>query len=146
MKLKYITQVQQGPQQVMQGFDKDLFIKLSPPFPKVRVLTFGGSKKDDLVELELSFGLFKLKWTSKITDDFQSEDELYFIDEGILLPYPLKNWRHKHIIKKDRNGAKIIDDIEFQSQNKLIDTLIYPFLALQFIYRKPIYRKVFGKN
>ncbi|HEY9116291.1 MAG TPA: hypothetical protein VIN11_00615 [Roseivirga sp.] len=146
MNLRVKTQVSQCPQKVLKGFNQNLFKQLSPPFPKVRIINFGGSKRGDLVELELNFALFKQRWTSKITEDFESEDELYFVDEGILLPFPLKRWRHKHLIKRNGNGSEIIDDIQFSGPNKIMDVLIYPFLALQFIYRKPIYRKIFGHN
>ncbi len=146
MNLVFHTEVDQTPQEVIEGFNKELFIQLAPPFPKVNLLRFDGSKTGDIVQLELNFGFFKQRWTSVIIDDFESSDEYYFIDKGTELPFPLKFWVHKHIIKKHLNGAVIIDQVEFKGPNKVVDVLLYPALALQFLYRKPIYKKVFGKN
>jgi ligand-binding SRPBCC domain-containing protein len=44
---------------------------------------------------------------------------------------------------KDDEGTIIIDDITFRTPSILTDYLFYPLLYLQFLYRKPIYKKVF---
>lgn len=146
MKIYLKTEVIQPLEKVVSGFNDSLFMALSPPFPKVILLRFDGSKAGDTVSLELNFILFKQKWTSQISESNKSEGQFYFIDEGTELPFPLKKWRHKHVIKSTKNGSIIIDDIDFGTNLLLLDVLIYPFLLLQFIYRKPIYRRIFGQN
>jgi len=144
MKLILRTPVQQSYLQVWKGFDETLFRRLSPPFPPVRVVRFDGCLKGNTVELELNFFLFKQLWTSKITAQQGNAEEVFFIDEGVKLPFFLSYWRHRHRIIKDGEQTIIADEIEFRTPSVLTDYLFYPLLYGQFLYRKPIYRKVFS--
>lgn len=144
MKLILRTPVQQSYLQVWKGFDETLFRRLSPPFPPVRVVRFDGCLKGNTVELELNFFLFKQLWTSKITEQQGNAQEVFFIDEGVKLPFFLSYWRHRHRIIKDGEHTIIADEIEFRTPSVLTDYLFYPLLYGQFLYRKPIYRKVFS--
>ncbi len=146
MHLKITTAVGQDYLSVMRGFDRSLFEKLSPPFPPVKLLLFEGSKKGDTVSLELNFFLFRQRWTSLIIEDKLTDQEFYFIDEGTTLPFFLRTWKHRHRIQKDGTHARIIDDIHFTTPFLLLDYLLYPVMWLQFMYRKPVYKKVFRKN
>lgn len=143
MKLSIATKVKKPYKEVFNLFTKELFVKLSPPFPSVRLLRFDGSSKQDKVIVELNFFLFKQLWESVITEKNEDENEIYFVDEGVKLPFFLKKWRHKHRIIRDGDATQIIDDIEFETPFKPFDMLFYPIMYLQFWYRKPIYRKVF---
>ncbi|EOZ96132.1 hypothetical protein A33Q_2725 [Indibacter alkaliphilus LW1] len=143
MEITISTKVAQDYLQVKEGFNESLFKKLSPPFPPVKLLKFDGSTKGDLVSLELNFIFFKQKWTSEITDDATDASEFYFIDEGIELPFFLGKWKHKHRIIKKGQGSEIRDEIEYEGPNALMTALLYPALYLQFLYRKPIYKKIF---
>ncbi len=143
MRICIKTQVEQDYQTVFAGFTRDLFLKLNPPFPPVKLLQFGGCKKGDQVELELNFIFFKQRWLSDITEDKMTKEEIYFIDEGVKLPFFLKTWRHKHRLVRQENQTIIIDDIQFTTPFLLMNYLLYPVLYLQFLYRKPIYRKLF---
>ncbi len=143
MKLIIKTKVAKDIQSVWQGFDETLFTKLSPPFPPVKLLRFDGSLKGDKVALELNFLFFKQVWESLITDQNESEKEIYFVDEGMKLPFFLKKWTHKHRIIKDGNGSIIADEIEFEAPLPGMSLLLYPTLWLQFAYRKPIYQNIF---
>ena len=70
-----------------------------------------------------------------------------FVDEGKILPPPLKSWKHHHIIKKvSDTSSLIIDDIVFSSGNIWPDRLLYPFLKLQFLLRIPVYKRYFAKK
>jgi ligand-binding SRPBCC domain-containing protein len=143
MKINIETEVQQDYLKVKEGFNETLFTKLSPPFPPVKLLRFDGSKKGDLVSLELNFLFFKQKWTSEITEDKTTDQEFYFIDKGIELPFFLNEWQHKHRIINSKNGSIIRDEITYKSGFSLMTLLLYPALYIQFLYRKPIYRKIF---
>jgi ligand-binding SRPBCC domain-containing protein len=143
MNITIQTSVKASLSGVVKGFNQDLFLKLNPPFPPVRLLQFDGCLKGDHVRLELNFLLFKQDWHSEITESHATESEFYFIDEGRKLPFFLKSWRHKHIIRKENSGAVIIDDITYTTGTLLTDFLFYPALLGQFIYRKPVYKRVF---
>ena len=143
MKINIETAVEQDFLQVKEGFNETLFTKLSPPFPPVKLLRFDGSKKGDLVTLELDFLLFKQKWTSLITEDHTDEKEFFFVDQGIELPFFLKEWKHKHRIIKNGSGSIIRDEITFKANPGLSAIFLYPAMYLQFLYRNPIYKKCF---
>ena len=143
MNIIISTKVNQSLLKVWEGFNLELFSKLAPPFPPVVVKEFGGCLKGDKVHLELNFILFKQDWISDIVDQKRTESEIYFIDEGTKLPFFLKFWKHQHRLVKDDEGTLIIDDISFKTPTILTDYLFYPLMYLQFLYRKPIYKKVF---
>ncbi|CAH0994766.1 hypothetical protein EMA8858_00878 [Emticicia aquatica] len=142
MKITIETPVYQSVTQVWEQFDNKLLMQLSPPFPPVKLISFG-QKVGEKVTLELNFFIIRQLWVSKITDSYYSVAESYFIDEGTQLPFFLKYWKHKHRIVKNGSESKIIDEIEFRTPTILTDYIFYPILYLQFLYRKPIYRKIF---
>ena len=137
------TIVDQRLPDVIAGFNADLFLQLNPPFPKVRLVRFDGCKTGDIVSLELNFLLFKQIWTSEIIEDQKNSQEFFFIDKGTHLPFFFKSWQHKHILQVQDDKTVVIDDISYQTPSRLTDWFMYPLLYLQFLYRKPIYRKVF---
>ncbi|OEK07058.1 SRPBCC family protein [Roseivirga misakiensis] len=146
MHVQVVTKVEKPLMDVKAGFNEDLFLQLNPPFPKVRLLRFDGSKKGDFVELELNFLVAKQQWVSEITFDHESDKRFEFIDEGVVLPFPFSSWKHHHKLVSKGKGCEIIDDIEYEAGNKVISFLLYPLLLLQFLYRKPVYRRIFKQN
>jgi ligand-binding SRPBCC domain-containing protein len=145
MRLSIATLVGKDYQGVNAEFNQALLQRLSPPFPKVSILRYDGNKIGDEVHLQLDFLLFKQEWTSLITENQQSSAAYGFVDEGINLPFFLSAWKHGHWLVKKGTQTEIRDDIHFQTPWWLPEGLVYPLLFLQFAYRKPIYRKVFGK-
>lgn len=144
MRIRLATSVQMSPERVRAGFDESLFMRLAPPLPRLRLLRFDGCETGDLVEVEINFVFFKQRWRSTIVDHGSDGHECWFVDEGTQLPFFLRFWRHEHRIQTRAEGSLIVDDIEFRSPNRLMDWLLYPSLWLQFAYRRPIYRRVFG--
>lgn len=144
MKINLSTKVNQDYLSVKNGFDQTLFNKLSPPFPPVKLERFDGSEVGDMVSLELNFLLFKQHWTSEITESETTAEEYFFVDIGVVLPFFLKKWRHKHRILNLGGQAIIKDEVEFSGPFGLATLLLYPAIYLQFLYRKPIYKKVFS--
>jgi ligand-binding SRPBCC domain-containing protein len=150
MTINIETSVNQSVAQVWEKFDEKLLMQLSPPFPPVRLISFG-QKIGEKVTLELNFFILRQLWVSKITDFYYTVNEIYFIDEGEQLPFFLTYWKHKHRIVKneassDGTGSIIVDEIEFRTPTILTDYIFYPILYLQFLYRKPIYKKIFNKT
>ena len=143
-RLNIATEVAGNFHAVFQGFSRDLFLKLNPPVPPVKLLRFDGMNVGDEVHLELSFIFFRQRWISRITAFEQSENEIFFVDEGTQLPFFLQSWRHCHRIVDRQGQATIIDEITFQAPNRLLSLLLLPTLYLQFIYRKPIYKRFFS--
>lgn len=140
MRVVLKTEVDQSMEKVFRAFDQKLFSYLLPPGAKL--LRFDGSKKGDIVQLKLPLAG---EWISKITEDYESENKCYFIDQGVKLPFPIKKWTHQHIIHKAENNRSIIEDnMEYSSGFKLLDVLIYPFLYAAFAPRKKQYKSYFA--
>ena len=144
MRILIKTKVEQDFRKVFQAFDIKLFMKLKPPLIGLKVVRFDGCKKNDEVHIVTNIFGFRQKWISLITEQYAGENEIYFIDEGVLLPKPLKYWKHKHIIEKYIDSSIIIDDICYSSGSKFVDFLMFPALFLQFFYRKPVYKSFFA--
>ncbi len=145
MQLHLKTPVQQDYMAVFNAFDEQLFRKLSPPYPRLKLRRFDGSAPGDVVEVELQTGIKSFRWTSLITEREVTETEAYFIDQGQELPPPLRYWQHKHLITKNGSGAIIHDIITYSTGIKLLDLLLYPLMKLQFGMRRPVYQKVFRR-
>jgi len=125
---------------VYSRFDADLFRYLLPP--GAELIAFGGSRKGDLVHLKLPVAG---EWLSEITEDGQTEDMCYFIDEGRTLPFPLKTWTHKHSLYQKGSCTTIEDHMTFSTGNSLADAFVYPFLWLAFAPRMWQYKRYFKK-
>lgn len=150
MEIRISTRVKGKPEAVFAGFDQSLFEALSPPFPPVRVLAFGGCQKGAEVDLELDFLLRKERWLSLVTESGMTESGThYFVDEGRVLPFFLTYWRHEHRVEpdpEDPTGSLIVDFITFKTPKWLPETLMAPGLWAQFLYRVPVYKRYFAKR
>jgi ligand-binding SRPBCC domain-containing protein len=127
-------------------FNRELFLKLSPPFPKSELLRFDGCKKGDLVKLRIRLLFAWQYWDSEIIEESQTDHSWQFVDSGIRLPFFLSGWLHKHSLVQSGNDLLVIDDIQFKAHNRFFELIIYPALWIQFALRKPIYKKELGKS
>ena len=123
---------------VYNRFDHNLFTYLLPP--GAQLIEFGGSKKGDIVHLQLPLAG---EWISEITEHGMSEQICYFIDEGRKLPFPLKKWKHKHILHRAGESTIIEDNMTFSTGNVITDILFYPVLFLSFLPRLWQYKSYF---
>jgi ligand-binding SRPBCC domain-containing protein len=145
LKIVVTTQVEQSLPHVWAGFDQRLFLKLNPPFPPVRLLRFDGCLTGDVVHIQLNFLFFRQDWISKIIDQQESQNEIFFIDQGDKLPFFLSFWHHKHRLVRQGDHTLIVDEVTYKTPGGwLMDWLFYPILWGQFVYRKPIYKRYFG--
>ncbi len=143
MQFEIATQVEQDYKQVWARFDENLFMELKPPVIPFQLLRFDGSNVGDEVHISIA----GMAWHAKVVAQEESDSEIYFIDEGAKLPFPLKQWQHKHRMLRNEDGTcTIIDEIEYFTSNRLLDKLIYPFLYQQFAVRQPVYRRYFAKT
>lgn len=133
------------PAKVLAGFTRELFVALAPPFPKLNLIRYDGNNTGDTVIIELQAGPKRWRWTSLITDNGALPDGThYFVDEGQLLPAPLRQWRHRHLIEPAPGGGSVIvEDITFGTGRRWLDFLIWPAMWAQFKLRGPVYRRWF---
>lgn len=145
MRILIKTKLSKNFKAVHHGFDLNLFKALKPPLIGLEVKRFDGCLKGHEVHLEIGIGPLKQQWISLITDNIENDAECTFIDEGKVLPPPLKNWHHTHrILNIDGENCEIHDDIQYSSGNGLLDLLMYPALYFQFYLRRPVYQKYFS--
>lgn len=127
---------------VWSKFDEALLKNLSPPFPKVKILQFEGCETGNKVALQIDLIIIKPLWSTIITDHQKSESEIFFIDEGIKVPFGIKFWKHTHkIISNGPQNCTIQDFVAFKSIHFILDLFLFPFLWGMIFYRKPFYRK-----
>lgn len=143
MLLHLQTAVQQDYLSVFHAFDEQLFRKLAPPYPRLKLLRFDGSAPGDVVEVELQTGIRSFRWTSLITEREITDKAAWFVDEGQEVPPPLRKWHHKHLVMQHGGGAIIHDIIEYSTGHKALDAVLYPFMLAAFGMRKPVYKKMF---
>ena len=153
MRLSFTTTVGQSYHDVVAGFTLELFQKLTPTFPPVKVVRYDGCKKGDEVHIEMVVPVLNRTelWVSRITKagEITSHDvfadEWFFIDEGVKLPFFLTAWRHVHrVVKGENGGAVIIDDIEYRAPWYLLFG-VHLVLSAQFAARQPIYQEYFKR-
>lgn len=145
MRIKISTKVEQDLTNVKEGFNERLFITLSPAYPKIELYRYDGCERGDIVALSLNFGIAKQEWVSEIIEQTSSDGLFEFTDVGIKLPFFIKEWKHRHIIKQLDSGSMIIDYIEYSTPFLALNYIMFPLFYFQFLYRKPIYRKWFKK-
>ncbi len=145
MKIFISTQVSGYYLDCIKSFDLELFKALSPPFMPIKILQFEGSSTGNIVEVKLGVGRLSTNWKSKITNHGNDEKKAWFIDEGLVLPFPLTTWTHNHLVYNvNANTCTIVDDISYSTNYKLLDVLIFPIMYFTFWLRKPSYKKYFS--
>lgn len=143
MHFRIETKVNQKAHDVLSGFDESLFVALKPPLMPLELLRFDGCEKGDKVQLVLGIKPFSQKWNALVVEHGENDECFYFTDIGEKLPFPIKDWKHRHFIMKERSGSIIVDDITYTTGFRLLDYLMYPIMYLQFLIRKPVYKKLF---
>ncbi len=147
MKIRFETKVQKRLSAVKAAFDQELFLALKPPGMQLKLIRFDGCKPGDEVHLKMgAFGLLQ-DWVSHITSSIEDEKQWQFVDEGQVIPWPLKHWKHVHRVESIGDSeALIIDDIEFTAPNSALTALLFPSLWLSFSVRPSRYRKFFKEE
>ncbi len=143
MKVTISTNVKGFYDKVYRAFDLKLFEFLKPKGARMEIVEFTGSQKGDKVHIRFTSPI-KADWISEIIEDHKDEQTAFFVDKGTVLPWPLKEWRHKHeILNTSDESSTIIDHIQYKTSNVIFDLLFWPVMYIAFSQRKPLYRKYF---
>ena len=73
----------------------------------------------------------------------ETDSELEFIDDGLILPLGLIYWRHCHRLEIHKEGVRIIDELHFKHRNKIFGIFLYPILISPITIRKILYPMFF---
>lgn len=128
-----------APQDVIQCFHSPKFIMFLTTGQPVKIRGWSGIKNSQ--KAAFSFWFFGWRKMSVVHENYNcSEDFLSFEDIGLILPFGLKNWKHKHIVKAHKLGAVIIDKIYIDNEKSLKTFFIYPIMLFPIIIRKITYK------
>lgn len=147
MKILLKTEVAGTVEEVFARFDNDLLLALNPPWVKMKFVHVDPPNQvGAIIHIKVWFlGLFRQEWKNYVSEYSPSPTQSFFVDEGQVMPGVLRAWRHKHIVQQKGNHVEIVDDIHFRAPFLVLGWMMYPVLWFQFYYRKPIYRRIFGK-
>lgn len=148
MRFQILTKVRGDHRSVFLKFDQSLLLKLTPPGMKMELIRFQEpDAPNGSIQLRVTIlGIIRQDWENVFSHYELGPEECHFVDEGKVLPFPMRLWRHDHRVLADGPDHAIInDDITFKTTFLLMDWLLFPILWLQFRYRRPIYRRIFGK-
>lgn len=144
MRLCLVSDLSVSLDSVKRGFNRDLFLKLTPPGLRLDVLRFDGCRVGDEIHLVIRSLGMKQHWISLITDENSATAEWSFVDQGKRLPWPLLSWKHYHrVVTLDGKTSKIIDDVNFECIRSWMNVFLYPVLWFFFATRPMRYRKYF---
>ena len=107
-------------------------ISVSPSLPS---LNFHSPKlmmgKGQIVNFDLSYGLLKLSWISKIT-----KFEPYSFIEDTLVGGPFKKWIHRHYFEEEGSHTVVQDEIDYEvgmgPLGKVMETLVVNYQIEKF--------------
>jgi ligand-binding SRPBCC domain-containing protein len=145
MRLLLRTRVSQPAEIVFRRFNQQLLQQLNPPFPVARIVRYDGQQPGHEVHIRLHFGLFAQQWHSVIGPEVRMGPlEWSFEDIGTRLPFFLRHWHHIHRVRAHPDGTSTVeDDIRFRTPWYAPGPIVWLLLWGTFVYRKPIYRRVF---
>ncbi|MFN8393472.1 MAG: hypothetical protein U0176_02220 [Bacteroidia bacterium] len=147
MRFLIKTAVKGEPRKVFAGFDHNLLLKLSPPGMRIDLIHADPAEKPDgYIHLKVTMlGIIRQEWKNRFSNYEINDDRCHFVDQGDMMPFPIKLWRHDHRVERLEGTTHIIDDVQYGTNFFLLDWLLFPVLWFQFRYRRPIYRRHFGQ-
>lgn len=140
--MRYIQKVEIGcsdMKKVKGEFNNILFLKHLTKLLPVKIIEWDGTY--DGAKAHLAFWFFG--WRDFIVnhrENIEDDVKFSFVDEGISLPFYLKSWRHIHGAYKERDLIIIKDEVNFTTDSKFLDLIIFPMLVMPIIIRKILYK------
>lgn len=94
--------------------------------------------------LDLAYGLLRggLQFSSKVTEWNAAEEALTYVDEGVVLPKPLKSWKHTHKISESSEGGMIVDELVVEVDPAIAAPVVEGALRLHLESRAKAYHRV----
>lgn len=144
MRFQIKASVRGNYRDIMNRFDRQLFEYLLPKGVGLELVEFGGSEKGARVHIQCHAPI-SATWISDIVEDGMNDSEAWFIDKGTTLPFGLRYWHHRHVVRKvSETESLIIDDITYRFGNSLLTFLMFPAVYFGFLPRQRQYKRYFG--
>jgi len=106
---RYKTIIHAPRQAVWSFFQSATNLTTITSFPKVEIISSPEIKPGNKIEMQLSFLKVKMTWVSLIK---YVEPPYRFMDKGIIVPYPIKTWTHKHTFHQKGADTIMVDTVE----------------------------------
>ncbi|MDT8861680.1 hypothetical protein N0O92_15790 [Alkalihalobacillus sp. MEB130] len=135
----YKTRIEAPIEEVWAFFSTAENLAKITSFPKVSILSGPETRQGNLIQMQLRFVCFSLKWESLIKE---VQAPHFFIDKGVKLPFPFLEWQHKHVFHVKGEYTIMEDIVEFRSV--VPSYLTKPLLLSLFRGREKAIRKEFG--
>lgn len=145
MEFEVVTRVEGTLPEIRGRFTEALFRFVIPPGTKIKFLDFGGCNPGNELRMELKLlGVLPQSWHNLITEMHEDARSWSFTDEGLQVPFPIRNWKHRHLVEQIEPGICLIrDQIRFSTSPKWLAFLMLPVLRLPFVLRKAKYQEFF---
>ena len=105
-----------NPMDVVRCFHSHKFIEFLTLGQPVKIESWKGI--DNNKEASFSFWFFGWRKMSVVHKNYSLNREyLSFEDIGVTLPFGLKSWKHRHVVKPYKTGTLIIDQISLEEKN-----------------------------
>lgn len=125
-------------------FNINLFKALAPAFPQLQIDRYEGQQTGDYIELRLGLWPVWVPWKLTIADHWDEADTWGFVDQGLVMPWPLAAWRHEHRLNAYPGGqTEIVDSIEFTVRLRWLAPMMGWLVRKQMEGRQPAYKAYF---
>lgn len=112
----------------------------------MQIHRFEGCTLGAVVELTIKLGPVSLPWRSVVTTYQEGAQECFFIDEGQVLPFGLREFSHTHRITAVGSKTRISEEISLGSTSWLSAVFGLVVFWGQMFMRGPAYRSHFRKR
>lgn len=148
MKIVIRTPVESYYKELLPELSKKKLFEWASLMFGAKLIRFDGHHEHDEYHLHFYFPFVKNNdWIGFVTEFYEDDDKIFFVDEGRVLPFFLASWKHVHLFEKiDNQSSVIVDDVDFSTPFKLGDYALLPFIYAHFFCRKSVYKFLFGKT
>ncbi|NEU30787.1 hypothetical protein GN156_08360 [bacterium LRH843] len=108
VRFTYTTIIHESMDDVWTFFSTASNLQRLTSFPKVTILSNPETKAGNEIVMKLSFVGATLNWVSSIE---KVEQPFLFVDRGVKLPFPFKEWRHEHHFMSHGDETIMTDSI-----------------------------------
>ena len=126
------------PSKVIESFHDENFVKFLINYQPVKIIEWNGIKNGDKADFE--FWFFGWRKMNVIHRNYILKiNHLSFEDHGIVLPFGLKNWKHRHVVEKVNKGTLITDIVSFDISG-FTNVFIIPIMLFPIVLRRITYK------
>ena len=127
-------------------FNINLFKALAPVFPQLRIDRYEGQQTGHRIDLRLGLWPVWVPWRLTIAHHWDEAESWGFVDQGLVMPWPLAAWQHEHRLNALPDGqTEIVDAIVLSVKPRWLAPAMGWLVRKQMEGRQPAYRAYFCK-